>query len=208
MKTVQAVAKALVILTIAGSAAHAQTINFTTSGSFSGAGCSSIGATTGSVWCDVSVGGTRLTYNFQSLQTANGSGPVDFGSFQVSGSGSSTFSNVTFTMFVNQTLPAILTSSFAAPISGTTSAQQGGLLWAPVTPLNLFIGAVRYKLDLDIATNGININPAGAGGVAGSTTLIKGSVVTSVPEPSTYALTFAGIAAIAIASRRRRVTVG
>ncbi len=204
MKIANVFARAFVLLTIAGGAAQAQIVNFTTSGSFSGAGCTSIGSIPGSsVWCDAA-GGIRLTYTFRTTASVDLSQPVQFGSFSTLGNGPSTYTNVNFTMFVNQTLPTGGSASFSGAVTGTASANQGGLLWAPVNPPSFFIDNVQYALNRDVSTNGININPPGTGGIVGSTA-IMGSVRTTVPEPSTYALMAAGLAAMALVSHRRRV---
>lgn len=188
---------------VASGTAQAQIINFATTGSFSGAGCSATGGVAlVSVWCDA-IGGSRLTYNYGVQQVLNGFGNAQFGSFQTSGVGPSTFANVLFTLAVNQTLPTVGGAVVSTDITGTVSAIQGGLLWGPINTPSFAIGQTNYTLSRDMLTNGVRIDPPGIGGTMSDPQTIRG-FVTTVPEPSTYLLMASGLAALGLVARRRR----
>lgn len=189
--------------TFSAGAADAQMINFTTSGVFSGAGCSAIGGVAlVSAWCDAA-GGIRLTYNFGAPQVLNGQGNASFGSFVTNGLGPSTFANVLFALTVNQTLPTAGLFANSAGVTGTVSAIQGGVVWAPITQPQFFINQTSYRLSQDLLTGGVRIDPPGMNGVTSDPQTIRG-FVTTVPEPSTYLLMASGLAALGMLSRRRR----
>lgn len=75
--------------------------------------------------------------------------------------------------------------------------------WGPIDPTTFSIGAVNYTIARDLLSGGVRIDPPGAGGAMGDPQTIRG-FVTTVPEPSTYVLMAAGLAAVGLVSRRRR----
>ena len=203
MKLSRNIAIASIAIAVCANQSHAQMITFATAGSFSGAGCTSVGGVAlTSAWCDVA-GGSRLTYNYGTQQILNQFGNAQFGSFQTSGLGASTFANVFFSLAVTQTFPTAGGSTITTGVVGTISAQQGGLVWGPIDPTTFSIGAVDYTIARDLLSGGVRIDPPGAGGVMGDPQTIRG-FVTTVPEPSTYVLMAAGLAAVGLVSRRRR----
>ncbi len=140
---------------------------------------------------------------FGAEQVLDGFGNAQFGSFTTTGMGPSTFTNVLFQLTVSQTSPTPGNTFVDAGINGTLAAIQGGLIWAPVSPTSFSIGAVDYTISTDALTNGVRIDPPGQLGVIGSPQTIRGFVST-VPEPSSYALMVAGLAGIAVMARSRR----
>jgi hypothetical protein len=190
-------------------------INFNTSGSFSGSGCSATGIVGAVAFCEA-IGGVRLTYNFGVQQVLNGFGNANFGSFQTSGmltqgvpglpSGPSTFANVLFTLAVNQTLPTVGGAILSTDVTGTVQANQGGLVWGPINNPTFNIGTTTYTISRDMLTSGVRIDPPNTGGAIGEAQTIRG-FVTTVPEPSTYVLMASGLAALGLVARRRRPAV-
>ncbi len=202
MKFSRGIAAIAAAVVLTAGTADAQLIRFRTSGLFSGAGCSAIVNMATYVSC-TATGGVTLRYDFGDEQILDGFGNAQFGTFTTTGVGPSTFSNVLFALTVNQTSPTGGNRVVDAGINGTVAAIQGGLIWSPVTPTSFSIGAVDYTISTDALTNGVRIDPPGQGGAISSPQTIRG-FVTTVPEPSTYALMVAGLAGIAVMARGRR----
>ncbi|MEQ1692797.1 MAG: hypothetical protein ABMA00_16015, partial [Gemmatimonas sp.] len=174
MKVFRSVAAISAALALTVGSAQAQMINFTTTGMFSGTGCSATGGVAlVSSWCDAA-GGIRITYTFAEMQVLNSFGNAQFGSFATSGNGPATFNDVLFQLTVNQTLPTPGSAMASAPVSGTVSAIQGGLVWAPVSPVDFFIDAARYHLSTDLLTGGVRIDPPNIGGAMGNPQTSRG----------------------------------
>jgi hypothetical protein len=190
------------------SSASAQTINFTTTGFFTGGGAtpctvSTVGATSTCSYAN----GSALAFAGAPVQQVVGSGTANFGAFTTTGSALQSYAGNSFTLQIMQTTPTPGSFNVLGTISGTISATAaggtGGLVWTPSTT-NFNIDGVNYRIFVD-NVGGVNIEPPKAGGVTSDLQTIRGSVAaTTVPEPSTYVLMSAGLAGLFFASKRRR----
>ena len=200
------VASALATIAL-GTPVRAQVITFVTTGQFTGGavGCSDAAA---AVVVTCGIGTSFILFN--GVVSANFSpSNVIFGFFQTAGGVSSeVFAGITFTMYINQTLP----SASAGAGQAVTSSLNGNLSFLNSTinsfspnPAAFDLGTgqtVRYTvLETPI------LRPATSGGISQiNGTVAINAPVAVVPEPSTYAMLVAGLAAMGVASRRRRVT--
>jgi len=177
----------------------AQTVTFSTTGAFSGGGCS-----TASCLFD----GFTLSFTPVGSNTFMSGSLVDLGSFSTqcvsctNGVIQNFPAGVVFTLTVNQTNPSSGSGNFSGSVSGTLSYNPAfsSLIWMP-TSNSLNIGAVNYQLVIDntgnfnieVPTPDANPNP----------TVVK-AFVTVTPEPSTVALMATGLLGLVPVMRRRR----
>jgi len=181
----------------------AQTVTYTTSGAFSGTGCT----TTSCVF-----GGFTLSYSAGTGTYGPPVNNIDMGSFSLgftvgsSGNPATIPGNVVFTLTVNQTSPSVDSGNF-----GTTGSVAGTIGWNPATgslqwsPSNtsLTLGAATYvlvtdntgKIGIVLPTPNTDQNP--------NITSIKADLTTT-PEPSTVALMATGMFGLIPVIRRRR----
>lgn len=178
------------------------TVNYTTSGSFSGL-CTGIVCTIGGM----TLAFKPLTSNSVTLDANNNFFSfLSFGDFNVNGStvGQQSFAGVNFALKFTQNQPSpIGIQTLNGAFTGGIDNNSSNLRWT-ATP-NSWTLPWGTTGKIDYATSGTtNLQaPTSNNGI----TTIQGQVSTNViPEPSTYLLMSGGLAAVLLFARKRRAS--
>jgi hypothetical protein len=200
--------------------ARAMVVDYTTTATFSCAGCLLTGNGTGDVRAIYGSGANTATLEFigapsgTTVESDDSFVTAGYGYIQASSTGTGSAINGTFTLSIDQSGPSLppQTGSFAVAtlggvVVGNRSTSYASFGTSPDPEVTLG-GPVTYELDtskkLNTAQYGYTIVSPQTGNPSGRTSL-QGNI-SAAPEPTLLTLTgagFAGLAFVAISRRRK-----
>ena len=197
LKTTLMLALVAGFLSVAAGTAQADPVTFSTSGTFTCAGCAGSGSNSVTFLGGM---GNALMITFTGLGSTSLSTPTgsSFGNFQTFFSGNGPIAaSGTFTLTITQTIPTAGSNSFSATFAGNFSASNSGSGVVNFTVTSVTIGGITYS----ITNNPLNlVPPASNNGI----TTVQGQITGSaVPEPAGMLLLGTGLLGAAGAIRKR-----
>jgi len=218
-RLVYASLSAAALAVLAAVPAHAATVDYTTTATFSCTGCVITNNGSGDVKVVYGTGANTATLEFvgapsgTSVESEGSFVTAGYGYIQANATGKGSTINGTFTLAVNQTAPNFspLTGAFpTATLSGTVASTRStsyATFGSSPDPEVTLGGPVTYELDtsknLHSSTYGYTIVSPSTGN---GRTSLQGNI-SATPEPTLLTLTGAGFFGLAlVASRRRRQT--
>jgi len=198
MMKLHRIAAGAAMLVASATPAVGQTVDFSTMGRFTSAiaGCNDAVALLNAT---CTIGGFRLVYSGTSASNIGNNSVVSLGAFRLTGGGGQVTippGQVTFELFVNQSMPSVGSASFMGSVQGSDVLS---FVWLP-SGISQPIGLAQYMVIVD------DVGPAAGVGLGLPENADRGinALVNIVPEPSAVVLMGTGFAALLGLALRRK----